>query len=87
VFWSYLRFFLYLFYYFEAGLFLMVAPWSDGWEQNLWLLRSPGLNHLFLSGYVRGGVSGLGAIHVAWGVLEALSAARAASKTPAVGSG
>ncbi|MEE9217586.1 MAG: hypothetical protein V3U98_00815 [Acidobacteriota bacterium] len=55
---------------------MTVAPWSEGWEQNLWLLRSPELAELLRSGYVRGGVSAVGVMHLAWGCLEALTAAR-----------
>lgn len=82
-FWSYLRFFLYLFYYFEAGLFLTIAPWSEGWEQNLWIWYSPGLAEVLRSGYLRGGLSAVGIMHLAWGVLEALEAARAAGRRSA----
>jgi len=77
-FWPYLRFFLYLLYYFEVGLFLIVAPWAEGWDRQVALLSAPGLTPWLRSGYMRGGVSAVGLIHLVWGVLEALSAARGA---------
>lgn len=55
-----------------------MAPWSEGWEQTVAVLRWPALAPWLRSGYVRGGLSGLGVIHVAWGFLEAVGAARAA---------
>jgi hypothetical protein len=75
---SYARFFLYLLYFFEAGLFLAVAPWSQGWDEAVLYLCSPDVASFLRSGYVRGGVSAMGAIHVVWGLLEATGAARAA---------
>jgi hypothetical protein len=61
-------------------LFLTIAPWSEGWEQSLWLGYSPELADVLRSGYLRGGLSAVGIMHLAWGVLEALEAARVASR-------
>ncbi len=59
-------------------MFLAVVPWSQSWDDSLALLRSTLPVALLRSGYVRGGLSAVGVIHLAWGVLEALGAARAA---------
>jgi hypothetical protein len=76
--WSYLRFFLYLLYYFEVGLFLIVAPWSEGWGEGVERAVAGQAAAWLRSGYVRGGLSGLGVVHLGWGILEALAAARSA---------
>lgn len=76
--WSYLRFFLYLLYYFEVGLFLIVAPWLEGWSTAVGRVAAGQVAGWLCSGYVRGGLSGLGVVHLGWGILEALAAARSA---------
>ena len=76
--WSYLRFFLYLLYYFEVGLFLLVAPWSEGWGPAVERVAAGQWADWLCSGFMRGGLSGLGLVHLGWGILEALAAARSA---------
>jgi hypothetical protein len=78
--WSYLRFFLYLLYYFEVGLFLIVAPWSEGWGAAVERVAAGRTAVWLCSGYVRGALSGLGVVHLGWGILEALAAARGAGE-------
>lgn len=47
----------------EVGLFLMVFPWIDSWDLNWLALRGNGQWHaLWASRYLRGAVSGLGAL-------------------------
>ena len=55
---------------FEIGLFLMLVPWSALWEHNALLGFSSTLRGLLLNNFVRGAVSGLGAIDVLLGVSE-----------------
>jgi len=54
----------------EIGLFLMFVPWSALWEHNVLLSYSPALRGLLLNNFVRGGVSGLGAVDVVLGLVE-----------------
>ncbi len=57
---------LFIVYCIEAGLFLLVAPWSGGWNQLL-LLAPLGIFRVWLSSaWVRGLVSGFGAVHLIW---------------------
>jgi hypothetical protein len=55
---------------FEIGLFLVFVPWSALWEHNVFLGYSLLLRGLLLNNFVRGGVSGLGAIDVLIGFSE-----------------
>ena len=57
-------------YFLEAGLVLIVAPWSSFWEHNLFLVRLPDLARILSSPFVRGGVSGIGAITALAGLAE-----------------
>jgi hypothetical protein len=53
--------FLYLLYCVEAGVFLLLAPWSLLWIHG-YFAQIPALRALLLSGYFRGAVSAFGAI-------------------------
>ncbi len=55
--------FLYLLYCVEAGIFLSLVPWSRVWVTS-YFAQMPGLRELLLSGYVRGGVSSIGLLHL-----------------------
>jgi len=57
-------------YFLEAGLVLIVAPWSSFWEHNFFLTRLPGLARILSSPFVRGGISGIGAITALAGLAE-----------------
>src|SRR5262245_55948637 len=65
-------FYFYVFYCFEVGIFLLVAPWMlpHVWEQNYFYFLYPSLKALFMSGYFRGAVSGLGLLNISLGILD-----------------
>jgi len=67
-----LTFYIYIFYCFEIGVFLIVAPWwlPQVWENNYFLFLLPRLKGLFLSGYFRGAVTGLGVVNLLLAVSE-----------------
>ena len=67
---SFLTRILFAAYFLEAGLILVVAPWSGFWDRNIFLELVPGWAHLFDSPFVRGAVSGVGAITVLAGLAE-----------------
>ncbi len=48
----------------ELGLLLVVAPWSAYWDRNYFAQASPVLGGMVASHYVRGAVSGLGAVNL-----------------------
>lgn len=60
-------------YFFEAGVLLLVAPWSGFWDRNYFVHVVPALGRVIGSDYVRGAISGLGLINVAAGVSELVS--------------
>jgi hypothetical protein len=57
-------------YFLEAGLILIVAPWSAFWDRNFFAAAVPSLERLLASPFVRGGVSGLGVITALAGFAE-----------------
>lgn len=57
-------------YFLEAGLILIVAPWSGFWEQNGFLAAYPAADAWLASPFVRGAVTGVGVITAIAGFLE-----------------
>lgn len=62
--------FLFAAYFLEAGLVLVVAPWSGFWERNVFAASLPFVERAAASAFVRGGVSGIGAITAIAGFIE-----------------
>jgi hypothetical protein len=60
-------------YLIEAGIVLVIAPWTQYWAHNYFGLLWPWLGNLMASAYVRGGVSGVGLITMAVGVRQLLA--------------
>ena len=58
---------LFILYCIEAGVFLVLAPWSLIWDRSLVHLPAAGLRNVFLHPALRGGVSGFGLVHLVWG--------------------
>jgi hypothetical protein len=54
-------------YCLEAGLFLVLAPWSPAWERTLLQLPFASIYLLALHPALRGAVSGFGLMHLVWG--------------------
>jgi hypothetical protein len=63
-------FFVYVLYCLEVGVFLLLFPWLDVWEQNSLLEYYPTLKLLILNGFFRGAVSGLGLANLVLGAWE-----------------
>jgi len=58
-------------YFLEAGLVLIVAPWRTGlWERNFFVERLPLLEAIVQNVFVRGAVSGVGAVTALAGLAE-----------------
>jgi hypothetical protein len=57
-------------YFLEAGLVLIVAPWSAFWDRNFFAGALPLLEHAAANPFVRGAVSGIGAITALAGFAE-----------------
>jgi len=51
-------------YLIEAGLLLLIGPWSALWDRNIFLQSMAGIGDVARSGFVRGAVSGVGVLCV-----------------------
>jgi hypothetical protein len=57
-------------YLIEAGLLLALAPWTALWDRNFFARTVPMLGDWMASGFVRGGVSGIGVITTVAGLRD-----------------
>jgi hypothetical protein len=69
-----LRRLLFAAYFFEVGLLLLIVPWSTFWDRNVLLEAIPAVYRLTRSEFVRGAVSGLGALNLGVGLAELAAA-------------
>ena len=65
-----LRRLLFVAFFVEVGLLLIVLPWSSFWERNYFAYVWPTLIPLLKNNFVRGAVSGLGVINLFAGLAE-----------------
>jgi hypothetical protein len=59
---------LFVIYCLEAGVFLALAPWTAAWEQLALLLPVGALRAALTQPWLRGLVTGFGAVHIVWAV-------------------
>jgi hypothetical protein len=57
-------------FFIEAGLLLLVLPWSAFWDRNYFVHAWAPLEPFLSSPFVRGGVSGVGLLNLAVGLSE-----------------
>lgn len=57
---------LFLIYCLEAGVFLCLAPWSDAWDRLVTLMPLGIVRSLLLEPWLRGLLTGFGAVHLLW---------------------
>lgn len=57
-------------FFFEAGLVLLIMPWTTYWEQNYFVQSLPLLKTFITNDFVRGAVSGLGLVNLLAGLGE-----------------
>jgi hypothetical protein len=62
-----LRRLLYVAYFLEVGLLLVLVPWSAFWERNYFVGIFPALLQVLRNNYLRGAVSGLGIVNLLMG--------------------
>ncbi len=60
-------------FFFEVGFVLALVPWSTYWDRNYFADTLPWLRAVITNDFVRGGVTGLGLVNLAVGVLELFS--------------
>ncbi len=58
---------LFILYCVEAGVFLLLSPWSPRWDESVVQLSSLDLRSLLFHPAVRGAISGFGLVHLVWG--------------------
>jgi polyferredoxin len=68
-------------YFIEAGLVLVVAPWTVLWQRNFFAEAVPLLDQLVANPFVRGGVSGIGVITALAGFAELAGVFRPARRS------
>jgi hypothetical protein len=61
---------LFVAFFIEVGLLLMVLPWSGFWERNYFAAIWPALRDVVANDFVRGGVTGLGLVNLVAGFIE-----------------
>ena len=61
---------LYIAYFLEVGLLLVLVPWSSFWDRNYFAESVPLLRMVFQNNFVRGGVSGLGILNLCVGFAD-----------------
>ncbi len=61
---------LYVAFFIEVGLLLIVLPWSSFWERNYFALAWPVLVPILTNNFMRGAVSGLGVVNLIAGFAD-----------------
>ena len=64
---------LYIAFFFEVGLLLIVLPWSAFWDRNYFAEAVPVIHTVITNNFVRGAVSGLGVINLVSGLGELIA--------------
>lgn len=59
---------LFVLYCIEAGVLLLLAPWSASWDRTVSRIPSLALQVVLFHPALRGAVSGFGLVHLVWGV-------------------
>lgn len=61
---------VYVAFFLEVGLLLVVLPWSGFWEHNYFAVAWPPLQPLMTNNFVRGAVTGLGVVNLVAGFAD-----------------
>jgi hypothetical protein len=72
--------FIFILFCMELGAFLLVFPWTDWWDQNLFSSFVPEWHRLWDNAYLRGAVSGLGVVNFYISFLEIIRLRRFARR-------
>ncbi len=65
---------LFVSYCLEAGMFLLMVPWSPAWDRTIAQLPVPMLVSVLRWSFTRAALAGFGLVHLIWGIhdLDAL---------------
>lgn len=61
---------VYVAFFLEVGLLLVVLPWSSFWERNYFAEALPALQPFLTNNFVRGAVTGLGLVNLVAGFAD-----------------
>src|SRR5579862_1739433 len=61
---------VYVAFFLEVGLLLLVLPWSAFWERNYFADTWPAIRPFLTNNFVRGGVTGLGLVNLVAGFAD-----------------
>jgi hypothetical protein len=61
---------LYIAFFVEVGLLLIVLPWSAFWARNYFAEKWPALQAIVTNHFVRGAISGLGLVNLVVGLAD-----------------
>ena len=61
---------LYIAYCIDGGFFLIIAPWIQSWQKNIFFYHFPLLKSIFENYYFRGAISGIGLVLMGMGIKE-----------------
>jgi polyferredoxin len=61
---------VYVAFFLEVGLLLVVLPWSTFWDNNYFVSRWPFIRPFLTNHFVRGGITGLGGVNLAAGFAD-----------------
>jgi hypothetical protein len=61
-------------YLIEAGVLLVLAPWSVWWHRNYFAAMFPALGEFMANAFVRGGVTGIGLVTALAGLRDLVGA-------------
>lgn len=61
---------VYVAFFLEVGLLLVVVPWSGLWDRNYFALTWPALRPFLSNHFVRGAITGLGVVNLVAGCAD-----------------
>jgi len=67
---------LFVLFCFELGIFLLIFPWLDAWNNNGIANLAPWVRDVWVSPYFRGALSGLGMVNIYISLVEILGLRR-----------
>jgi hypothetical protein len=64
---------VYIAFFIETGLLLVVLPWSSFWSRNYFVMHWPAVAPWLVNDFVRGAVTGLGVVNLCAGVADSMT--------------
>jgi hypothetical protein len=77
---------LFVAFFIEVGLLLIILPWSSYWERNYFMAVWPAVEPLLVSSYARGAVTGIGIVNLYAGFAELVPMFGSRARKAAAGS-